>query len=162
MHKDFKISNIYFFRKTAPQQLPHVPFVPPGPPEPMAPIALPDETPPTTPSTSTPETPPTPPFSGVPPRQMIPDKMPADFQLQAEQAAIILHRQIRHSSQVTPAAIAAAAAAVGGDAGAPLHPSQSVPNVMTYLKVRGGNMPILPEAFSKTNSYFNPSVPTYI
>lgn len=143
IQKDFKNSNIYFFRKTAPQQLPPAPFVPPGPPEPMAPIALPDETPPTTPSTSTPETPPTPPFSGVQPRQMMPDKQPQDFQLQAEQAAMILHRQMRHSSQVTPAAIAAAAAAVGAD-GAPLHPSQSVPNVMTYLKVRGGNMAISP------------------
>lgn len=110
--------------------------MPPGPPEPMAPIALPDETPPTTPSTSTPETPPTPPFSGVQPRPMIPDKQPQDFQQQAEQAALILHRQIRHGSQVTPAAIAAVAA---GDS---MHPSQSVPNVMTYLKVRGGNMEV--------------------
>ncbi|CAL1269973.1 unnamed protein product [Larinioides sclopetarius] len=128
-------------RKTAPQQLPVV-----APKEPMAPIAVPDETPPPTPpasSTTTPVTPPTPPFTGTQPR-ILPEKQQQELH---QQAAAMLQKQLKQQPQ------AAAAMATGpedsgrssmsgpsmavGPGGVPMHPSQSVPNVMAYLKVRG-------------------------
>ncbi|XP_035213872.1 ras-specific guanine nucleotide-releasing factor 1-like [Stegodyphus dumicola] len=130
-------------RKTAPQQLPVTTHS-----EPMAPIALPDETPPQTPPSSetTPVTPPTPPFTGVQPR-ILPEKQQQELQ---QQAAAILQRQMKQQPQMAAAVAAAAAtaaaappsgpagaAAAFGPGGTPIHPSQSVPNVMTYLKVRG-------------------------
>ncbi|GIY91657.1 ras-specific guanine nucleotide-releasing factor 1 [Caerostris extrusa] len=131
-------------RKTAPQQLPMA-----MPREAMAPIAVPDETPPPTPpasSTTTPLTPPTPPFTGAQPR-VLPEKQ----QQELHQSAIaMLQRQLKQQPQIAAAMAAApedssrcsisGPAVMMGPGGVPIHPSQSVPNVMAYLKVRGGKV----------------------
>ncbi|XP_042899725.1 ras-specific guanine nucleotide-releasing factor 2-like isoform X2 [Parasteatoda tepidariorum] len=142
-------------RKSAPQQLPM-----PAHSGQMAPIAVPDETPPPTPpssSSATPTTPPTPPFNEAPPSRVLPEKQQQELH---QQATAILQKQYKQSPQ-----FAAAIAAGPGPAEKPpvpsssglgqvgplptsragsltaesglIHPSQSVPNVMTYLKVRG-------------------------
>ncbi|KAG8181966.1 hypothetical protein JTE90_026905 [Oedothorax gibbosus] len=143
-------------RKTAPQQLPTT-----YPPELMAPIALPDESPASTPQDSsedtTPITPPTPPYStsGAPTPRVLPEKQQQELQ---QQAAAMLHRQFKQQPQLAavlaterhhqatipehpveerrPSASVLTTSTARSES-VSIHPSQSVPNVMAYLKVKG-------------------------
>ncbi|GFQ66611.1 ras-specific guanine nucleotide-releasing factor 1 [Trichonephila clavata] len=106
----------------------------------MAPIAVPDETPPPTPpasSSTTPQTPPTPPFSGTQPR-VLPEKQQQELH---QLSAAMLQRQLKQQPQaaaaMAPVPEPTPGPSTAGPGGVPMHPSQSVPNVMAYLKVRG-------------------------
>ncbi|GFX78632.1 hypothetical protein TNCV_30721 [Trichonephila clavipes] len=123
--------------KTAPQQLPVT-----IPKEAMAPIAVLDETPPPTPpasSTTTPQTPPTPPFNGTQSR-VLPEKQQQELH---QLSAAMLQRQLKQQPQAAAAMAPVPEPTPGGPGGVPMHPSQSVPNVMAYLKLGANEVVVI-------------------